>query len=190
MTLVGIYVLIPCLFIPVIQRCIAFFKKDKRTEEWLWPYLWFLLPEKRKAAGIVVAMITLFFASVYIHQRIIWTGEDNANLNAKEYFVAGQPLNGIRQILCKYIHPENPTLLPLNLLQQLIYNQGVRYLPEDDGERGVWDDLWFYRYYIDGMKKPYGTNSYKPSHDMRRLLDRMYQSITIIATQPMADRQM
>lgn len=183
-----IYVAIPCLLLPLLQRIVAFFKRESYVD--CKPFLWFLLPEKRKTILRLSLMITLFFFVVYGQQRFIWMGKDNANYTAKEYFVAGQPLNGVRQVLCKYLHPENPVLVPLTMLQKLIYNQGVKYLPENDGERGVWDDLWFYSCYINRMRKPYNTNSYKPSYEMRRLLDQMYESITIMATHPMADRQM
>ncbi len=186
--LILFYMMIPCLLLPLLQRIVAFFKREGYAD--CKQFFWFLQPDNHRTILRITLLITLFFFIVYGQQRFVWMGKDNANYTAKEYFVAGQPLNGVRQILCKYIHPENPIVVPLTLLQRLIYNQGVKYLPENDGERGVWDDLWFYSSYINRMYKPYNTNSYKPSYRMRRLLDQMYESITIMATQPMADSQM
>lgn len=182
------YLVLPCLLLPLFQRIVAFFRQKGYAE--CWSFLWFLLPQKRKAAIGVALMMALFIFSIYGYQRFIWMGKDNANYTAKEYFVAGQPLCGVRWVLCTYLNPENPFVVPLNALQQLIYKQGVKYLPEDDGERGVWDDLWFLYPYTRRMHRPYGTNSYKPSYGMRRLLDQMYDAITVMATHPIADQQM
>ncbi len=182
------YLVVPCLLLPLLQRIVAFFKQKGYAD--CWSFLWFLRPQKRKATIGVALMVALFIFSIYGYQRFIWMGKDNANYIAKEYFVAGQPLCGVRWVLCTYLNPENPFVVPLNALQQLIYNQGVKYLPENDGERGVWDDLWFFYPYTRRMHRPYGTNSYKPSYGMRRLLDHMYDAITIMATHPIDDQQM
>lgn len=183
------YLIIPCLLLPVIQRIVALFNGSSSETKNL-PFFWFAYRERRKLVLRTVLMIALFFFSIYGQQRLTWMGEDNANYTAKEYFVAGQPLSGVRWVLCEFINPENPVLVPLNSLQRMIYNRGVQYLPEQDGERGVWDDLWFYYPYIRRMHKPYGTNDFEPSYGMRHLLDQMYASLTIMSTQPFADKQM
>jgi len=182
------YFFIICLFLPIIQRVVAFFKQKGYAD--CWPMLWVFLPEKRQVLLRLVLMIALFFTIVYIPQRFIWMGSDNANYKAKEYFVAGQPLSGVKQFLCEYLNPENPVLISINGLQRLIYNSGKQYLPAGDGEIGVWEDLWFYYPYIRRMQKPYGTNDFEPSYGMRNLLDRIYTSLETMATKPLADQQM
>lgn len=182
------YLTLPCLLLPLLQRVVAFFKQEGDGD--CQPFLWFLLPEKRRSTIGVSLMMALFVFSIYGYQRFIWMGKDNANYTAKEYFVAGQPLCGVRWVLCTYLNPENPFLEPLNALQRLIHKQGVKYLPEDDGERGVWEDLWFNYPYIKRMHNPYGTDKFKPSPNMRFLLDRIYTDIEIMATKSFADQQM
>jgi hypothetical protein len=81
-------------------------------------------------------------------------------------------------------------LLPLNGLQRLIYMQGSRYLPEDDGEVGIWNDLWFNNPYIQRTHLPYGTSDTEPSYRMRKLLDSIWFSMEQISTKPFADKQM
>ena len=182
------YLVVPCLLLPLLQRIVAFFKQKGYAD--CWSFLWFLLPEKRKATIGVALMVALFIFSIYSYQRFIWMGKDNANYIAKEYFVAGQPLCGVRWVLCTYLNPENPFVVPLNALQKLIYNQGVKYLPGDDGEIGIWEDLWFNYPYIKRMHDPYGTDKFHPSPNMRLLLDRIYTDIEIMATKSFADQQM
>lgn len=130
------------------------------------------------------------FLPVYITSRMEWCGDDNAHLTAKQYFVVGQPLCGMRLILTKVLNPDNPILWPLNGLQHLIYWQGTRYLPENDGEIGVWNDLWFNYPFIHRSHKPYGTDDRKPSYRMRKLLDSIWFSMEQMSTKPFADKQM
>jgi hypothetical protein len=181
---------VPCLILPLLQRLVAFYKKEKQNDGWPLPFLWFLLPEKRKKVVGVAMLVTLFSTGLYAHQRFTWMGEDNANLVAKEYFVAGQPLSVLRQTLCGFLNPENCLLVPLNALQRIIYEKGTHHLPKEDGEIGVWEDLWFHYPYIKRMHVPYGTSKVKPSPKMRQLLDRVYASIEIMSTQPFADLEM
>ena len=188
MLLICSYFLIVCLLLPLLQRGIAFFKQKGYAD--CWPILWVFYPEKRRVLLRLVVMVVLFFTIVYIPQRFIWMGNDNANYKAKEYFVAGQPLSGVRQFLCEYLNPENPILIPMNGLQRLIYHYGEQYLPAGDGEIGVWEDLWFSYPYIRRMHKPYGTHDFEPSYGMRNLLDRIYTSLEMMATKPLADQQM
>lgn len=186
----GFYLLVPCMLLPIVQRGVALFKKGKRSEQWPWPLFWFVLPERRRALMGGMGMISLFFGSVYLHQRLVWMGSDNANFKAKEYFVAGQPLAGLRLIFCDVLNPDHPVLVPLNGLQKLIYANGTRYLPDNDGEIGAWEDLWFHYPFIKRMHDPYGTDRFHPSINMRRLLDRIYTAIEIMATRPFSDAQM
>lgn len=78
---------------------------------------------------------------LYAGQREKWMGPENAHLEAKEYWVAGQVLYGTRLMLSRFFYPDYPLLYPLNQLQRAIYNRGVRYLPDNDGEIGVWMNI-------------------------------------------------
>lgn len=139
-------------------------------------------------SGLAVTLI--FHASIYAHGRLQWCGADNANLKAKEYFVAGQPLAGLRLMLATYLNPDNLILQPLHGLQHLIYIRGIKQLPEKDGEIGVWADLWFNYPYIRNMWEPYGTDKRAPSHQMRNLLDNIWFAMEAMSTRPFADKKM
>lgn len=163
-------------------------------------HLWQTLRKKQgrtlSCAKVKKIALTAFGAAlilhvvIYVTNRIEWCGEDNANFKAKEYFVAGQPLAGLRLVLTRFLNPENPLLLPLNTTQWLMYKQGVRYLPESDGEIGVWTDLWFNYPYIGVMHVPYGTSKTEPSLKMRKLLDRIWFSMETMSTKSFADLKM
>lgn len=182
------YLLVPCLLLPLFQRIVAFFKQKGYAD--CWPFLWFLLPEKRKTLITIMLLSPLFYYGGYIHERLTWMERDNANLVAKEYFVSGQPVYGLRLFLSNYIHPEHLLLAPFNRLQRMVYSKGTEYLPKDDGEIGVWEDIWFHYPYIKRMHRTYGADVFHPSPNMRHLLDRIYASIKIMATRPFADRKM
>jgi hypothetical protein len=186
----ALYLLVPCLMLPLVQQVVAVFKPKQKSPDWPLSFIWLFQRRHRKSLYRVAACVVLFYVGIYTHQRLVWMGNDNANLVAKEYFVAGQPLAGVRQVLCEFLNPESPVLVPLNSLQKMIYQRGIRYLPEDDGERGVWADLWFYYPYIRRMHKPYGTNDFEPAYAMRELLDGIYDALRLMATGPMADQQM
>jgi len=190
MLLVCGYLLIPCLLLPILQRLVVLVKRDERTDDYPWPMLWFLTPAKRGTFVAVLGMIVLFMGGIYGYQRLTWMGSDNAHYQAKEYYVAGQPLAALRQGVCEVLNPDHLLLVPMNALQRLIYGQGTAYLPKNDGEIGVWEDMWFHYPYVKRMHNPYGTSHRRASLPMRQLLDDIYASVEIMATHPFADKEM
>lgn len=144
----------------------------------------------RRFALIAFSAIFVYHLALYTSQRFEWMGEDNAHLNAKEYWAAGSPLYVVRIAAARYTHPDIPVFGPLHQLQQAIYDRGVRHLPEGDGEIGVWTDLWFCYPYLLTFREPYGTDVQTPSPAMRQLLDKVWFSIETMASKPMADTQM
>ncbi len=153
-------------------------------------------PERRspgfyKAASVfILGVFLVYHVAFYVQQRMEWMGNDNAHPTAKEYFVAGQVLYGFRAVLTRFLHPENPLLAPLNGLQQKIYAQGVQLLPEEDGERYVWEQLWFLYPYTRTLRETKDGDRRKYSPDMVKLLDRCWECLEGMAIQPFADRQM
>jgi len=150
--------------------------------------LWKAGDRRRIRSAIVIAAVASM--TVYINQRITWMGEDNANLEAKEYWVAGQVLNGFRQALTTVIHPDLFVMLPANALQWAIYYQGSKQLPANDGEIGVWQNVWFHSHYSKKGRRQLGLNSGESSDKMRRLLDQWWFCLETMATKNFADRQM
>ena len=91
-------------------------------------------------------LVILFFNSaLYAIQRQHWMGDDNANLIAKEYFVAGQVLSFYAsKIGAAAWHPDTFYLMPaMTGFLHIIYNAGIPYLPPDDAEKAYWAEQWF-----------------------------------------------
>ena len=146
--------------------------------------------QTRLFRNIILSSLVIMM-TVYLLQLQKWTGKDNANLEAKQYWVAGQVLNGFRLGLTTFIHPEIPIMIPANRLQQWIYKKGSRYLPENDGEIGVWQNSWFHYHYSRRGRDPIFLNKNgKPSDLMINMLDRQWFCLKTMATKPFADHQM
>jgi hypothetical protein len=151
------------------------------------PFLW---KSDGKIALLALVLTVAFTVFAYIDQRDVWMGEDNAHLEAKEYFVAGQVVYGVRTAFCKFLRVDSVITLPFFTLHEAIYKRGIQYLPEDDGERGVWTDLWFVYLYSKKMEAPKGTSKVRYSPKMVALLDTSWSAIEQEASYPFADRQM
>lgn len=152
--------------------------------------LWPLRPPRWFVRALMI--IPLVLISLYVHQRVEWIGEENTHLKAKEYWVAGQVVAGMRFAAMRVLHPDNPILVPLNGLQRVIYKHGVRYLPDGDGEAGVWTDFWFLCPYGRKLTLPYFVypKGKYPSPKMRRMLDECWWALKTMTARPIADQQM
>ena len=97
----------------------------------------------RRARFLALALVS-FHCCLYLKARVEWMGRDNGNLAAKEYWVAGQGEFAWRALWMHVGgHPETWVVLPFVRVQEWIYRRGYRLLPENDGERDVWSDIWF-----------------------------------------------
>jgi hypothetical protein len=154
----------------------------------------FITRRELRFACFIFTVILMFNALFYIRQRSEWMGDDNAHMVAKEYWVSGQVLYLYRSTLTRFLHPENKLLLPLNALQEVIFNRGSRYLPKNDGEIGIWINNWFIYPYAKRFRLPKGyaayTNRQKIAPMLVKFLDRVWFSIESVATKPIADKHM
>ena len=152
--IVWLYTLVPLglmIMIRSIKRYVPYYrsKKDKRSER---PPTLFEKYDKVVAIALMVSVICVNTA-IYMIQRKQWMGADNANLNAKQYFVVGQVVNFYRRALSSLLwHPDAYGLIdPLSALQRLIYTIGIRQLPDEDAEEAVWAEQWFVYIYSHRM---------------------------------------
>lgn len=157
-----------------------------------WSWFVELVPKWRrnKSFHYIILLVLIFNVSLYCKQRFEWMGEDNGNLTAKEYWVAGQVVYGYRAFFSAIEHPDRTFIQPFTLLQEWICRKGVNYLPENDGERGVWTDLWFVYPYSKQMRIAMGSSGYKPSPRMIALVERSWYALEKEATGSWADYQM
>lgn len=141
----------------------------------------------------IVVLFTLFNAAFYMHQRLDWMDDDNDNLTAKEYYVAGQVLYFYRAVLFDFVYPGKYLWTrPLDWLQEKIYDRGVQYLPEDDGEIGIWNDAWFIYPYSKRMVKPYNhSHTWEASQRISaEFYKQVWFNLETVATRKFRDRQM
>ncbi len=158
------------------------------THEWLQEKIpkW----SQSKAILYMILLVMAFNISIYLKQRVEWMGNDNGNLSAKEYWVAGQVVYAYRNMYCLLKHPDDNFIKPFTWLQEMIYKKGSQYLPENDGEIGVWANTWFIYPFSRKLYITYDSHGYKPSPRMMALMERTWFSLEKQATGEWADIQM
>lgn len=172
----------------LVLRAILFLLKKKR------PII--TIPSRRFVLnGIALSLIFVFGVTirVYMKERSVWLRDEISYRTAREYFVCGQVLNGFRRLLTRFVHPEHALVKPLTAMQKRIYDKGSVLLPENDGEEGMWLDLWFISHYSmnsyttrDEQKR----NRYYYPFDMIRLTDQCWYSIHTCMTRSFSDKCM
>jgi hypothetical protein len=121
---------------------------------------------KKKVCLFLIAVTISFCFLGYKRNRAEWMNEDNAHYDAKQYFVVGQVVFGMRLLLTTFLHPDNPVLWPLNRLQEWIFLVGSKRLPEGDGERRRWMNKWFAYPYSRKHLDPCGTSDCALEQDL------------------------
>ncbi len=144
---------------------------------------------------ILLILLLVFLGgniSFYMKERFYWINNEHANLKAKEYFILGNIVFFYRKILNIFVEVDNPIMSPLNTLQESIYNEGVKYLPENDAEIAVWKYKFFLYFYTRKNYLPdkHLSNSKTISKKRVKVLDDMYWAIEILATKNIADSEM
>jgi hypothetical protein len=140
---------------------------------------------------VKITLFSLVFnVLIYASQRTAWMGDGNTHYRAKEYWVAGQVVYVHRRLLGKLLHPENIIIQPYTILQNHIYRRGINQLPEDDGERYVWNFHWFLYPYARALDRPYLVGDKKLEPRMVALLDSSWDTMQGMAGNSYADKQM
>ncbi len=135
-------------------------------------------------------LIIFLLSIVYGLQRTEWMGNENAHYKAKEYYVAGQVVFLHRKMMALALHPENILIRPYTALQEAIYSRGVRYLPEEDGERFVWKNQWFLYLYSRKLERPQDVGDNTAEPQMVQLLDHYWETMEGMETHGIADPEM
>lgn len=158
------------------------------TQDWLRTKIsvW----SKSKVLFAILLIILVFNISIYAKQRAQWMGDNNGNLVAKEYWVAGQVVYAYRNMYCHLNHPDDWLIQPFTWLQEWIYSKGSRYIQENDGEIGVWTNMWFVYPYAKKLYITTDSHATKPSPRMIALVERTWFSLEKQATGKWADNQM
>lgn len=163
--------------------------KDRKTGEPI-----FMSKKEGKVALFLLSAFVFFNVFLYARLHSKWMGKDTAYPDAKEYFVAGQVVNAYRFFWFNLGAPDKfyvkPFVEPFNALQQKIYDQGVKYLPKEDGEIGIWTDLWFVYPWSKRFRIPKAKNPWITTPARLALIKRAWFCVRTVATKPFADRQM
>ncbi len=160
--LVWLYTLLPLMLFIIVRNIPRFFRyfRKKDTVSSISLASLFTAGDRRLA---LLFLCIVFFAStgIYAGQRRQWMRADNANLQAKEYYVVGQVVYTYRRAISSFLaHPDMyKILVPLNAFQKLIYTMGVTQLPADDAEEAVWAEQWFVYIYSRNLKVKQGSYS-------------------------------
>lgn len=141
-----------------------------------------------------IKLLFIFFilsnVSFYFHERSKWINSQHAHLKAKEYYVLNRMVFFYRKGLTKVVQVDNPIMYPLNKLQKALYNKGVSYLPQDDGESAVWKYHFFWQFYCKGYDLPNdGTPESIDNVSPLRIktLDEIYSTLESLATKKISD---
>ncbi len=138
----------------------------------------------------IITICALAVITGYGVQYFKWNGKNNAHLNAKKYWAAGQVLNGFRITLSQYFHHEHLIFYPLHYLQEVLYSKGVAFIPTDDGEIGVWKNVWFLSHYTRNGREPLFIYRSRPSKKKTTILDQQWYCLEMMATNPIKDKEM
>lgn len=143
-----------------------------------------------KVVVILVFLFLLFNVSLYYNQRRQWVNKDHAYLDAKEYLAFGIVVNFYKRILLKVVDIDNPIVTPLNRLHDLVMQKGFAFIPESDGERAMWRQLFYYGFCNDKLMMkdglPVGFGHISPRRV--KMLDDVYRNIEEMA-RPIADKE-
>ncbi len=169
----------------LISLLISHFRKTNRPVFWL-----ITLATHSKKYGVYALCFFLFVqVLLYANLRREWMGEDNAHLQAKEYFVAGMMVSGPVKFLTVFFHPESIIVRPFWNILEVVYEKGSVLLPDNDGEQAVWRQMWFLHRYVkkDRTTKDGHRRRYSPS--MVQLLDKIWWCLESMGSKTFADKQ-
>jgi hypothetical protein len=107
---------------------------------------WNLFPNKRKNISILVVLF-LISMTLFLHHLQKNTTDKNKHFEAKNYFAVGETANNFKFLALHLFHPDFPLLLPIEWFQRLVYWHGSFLLPDNDDEKYLWEQLWFYNPY-------------------------------------------
>lgn len=148
---------------------------------------------KKKIVFFLLIIIFIFGnISFYLKERAHWINDNHTNLKAKEYFILNNMVFFYRKMLNIFVEVDNPVMYPLNNLQEVIYNKGIKHLPKDDAEIAIWKYKFFLYFYVRKNYKPdkYLSNSKIISKKRVKILNDMYWAIETLATRPISDSEM
>lgn len=155
-----------------------------------------LIIKNRDVLKIFLSFFIAINVSTYLFLRYETIDKNRANLLAKEYYVVGDVLFAFRKILMlpKFVtriyYPEDYFIRPLEYLQRMIFNSGVKHLPKDDAEWGLWEYHFFVYPYARIMHTPGNPRKDAIIPHYQKTVDRSFEALRAIATKPIKDKKM
>lgn len=137
----------------------------------------------RKRVLILLGLCLQLTVGLYLFERFRWFSEQTVYRQAREYMVTAMVLRDFRVMGARVKVPEHWIWKPLVWLQEEVMSRGMVYIPETDGERGIWEYYGTLAPYISRMHRPY-------SQDVYSLINSSRQVLRDLATKPMADQEL
>ena len=141
-----------------------------------------------------VRLFLLFFVaanfSMYTAIRSQWINKESLHHNAKEFFVIGLNAVFYKKVLDLLFKPDATIMMPLDRLMKRTYQEGVRLLPANDGERFYWRYRLFNYWFIRGAGYMPGYNPRAPkpiTPYQQKILNEMWGVLEGLATSKIAD---
>jgi hypothetical protein len=166
----------------------------------------FLIKQKYYDRSLLAIGFGLFFFlhfALFVNFYISYIKDDTKYHDAKAYYAVGMVPHTYSVVLGRITTPLHPALLGLNIpatkIKEYLFNQGVKLIPESDGERELWEYEWFYYPYTIRSSFIYDTyykRDISPQLDnteftylfFQKKLSRLYEIITQVNTKKIADK--
>ena len=121
-------------------------------------YGWQVFRNKKKNLALFFLFFSISFI-IFVDNIQKHTTEKNKHIAAKQYFAVGETANTFKLATLNFLHPDFPLLIPVEWFQKLVYWHGTFLLPENDDEKYLWQQLWFYNPYTIIQTPPWGYSA-------------------------------
>jgi hypothetical protein len=145
---------------------------------------------KSRSAQLFLLFFVAANFSMYTAIRSQWINKDSLHHNAKEFFVVGLNAVFYKKVLDLLFKPDATIMMPLDRLMKRAYQEGVRLLPANDGERFYWRYRLFNYWFIRGAGYMPGYNPRAPkpvTPYQQKILNEMWEVLEGLATSKIAD---
>lgn len=137
-------------------------------------------PKQRKKRTLKIFLVVFVLINLSFYQAERRKHVNDVYPEAREYFVLNNVVYAYRVMLNSVFDADSAIMKPLNKLQSYLYNKGIKYIPEDDAERALWNykfNLYFYVRKNHMPKEKYYPSPYVADKKQTDLLDNVYQTM-------------
>ena len=137
-------------------------------------------PKQRKKRTLKIILVVFVMINLSFYQAERRKHINDVYPEAREYFVLNDMVFFYKVMLNSVFDAYSIAMKPLNKLQSYLYNKGIKYIPEEDAERALWNykfNLYFYVRKNYMPKEKYYPSPYVADKKQTDLLDNVYQTM-------------